>query len=301
MAYPQLAVGQAASDLRYRFQWNAPIRLSPHDPDVLYHASQFVHRSTDQGQSWQEISPDLSRNDPKSRLRRRPDHLGQHRRRGLRHRLRVRGVAARARAALGRHRRRPGAPLARQRRELERDHPPSDMPEWGQVNMIELSAHAGRPRLSGGHPLPHRRLHGPTSSAPTTSAPAGRCSPTAATASRRTTSCASCVRTRSARACSTPAPSSAFMSRSTTAPAGSRCSSTCPFRRSPTWRSSTATWWWPPRAGPSGSWTTSARYASFRPECRRAPRISSSHGPRTASAAVAAAAGPPARTHRRAR
>ena len=63
MAYPQLAVGQKAEDLRYRFQWNAPIRLSPHDPDVLYHASQFVHRSTDQGQSWQAISPDLSRND----------------------------------------------------------------------------------------------------------------------------------------------------------------------------------------------------------------------------------------------
>ncbi|MGB5173666.1 MAG: glycosyl hydrolase, partial [Thermoanaerobaculia bacterium] len=62
-AYPQLAVGQAAKDLRYRFQWNAPIRLSPHDPDVLYHTSQFVHRSTDHGQSWEVISPDLTRND----------------------------------------------------------------------------------------------------------------------------------------------------------------------------------------------------------------------------------------------
>lgn len=61
--YPQVAVGQKAEDLEYRFQWNAPIRLSPHDPSVLYHTSQFVHRSTDEGQSWETISPDLTRND----------------------------------------------------------------------------------------------------------------------------------------------------------------------------------------------------------------------------------------------
>jgi photosystem II stability/assembly factor-like uncharacterized protein len=63
MAYPQLAVGQAARDLKYRFQWNAPIRISPHDPKVLYHCSQHVHRSTDEGQSWEVISPDLSHDD----------------------------------------------------------------------------------------------------------------------------------------------------------------------------------------------------------------------------------------------
>ncbi|HVS14159.1 MAG TPA: glycosyl hydrolase [Thermoanaerobaculia bacterium] len=60
IAYPQLQLGQAARDLKYRFQWNAPIRLSPHDPDVLYHTSQVVHRSTDEGQSWEVISPDLT-------------------------------------------------------------------------------------------------------------------------------------------------------------------------------------------------------------------------------------------------
>ncbi|HUP24714.1 MAG TPA: glycosyl hydrolase [Thermoanaerobaculia bacterium] len=60
IAYPQLQLGQAARDLEYRFQWNAPIRLSPHDPDILYHTSQVVHRSTDGGQSWQTISPDLT-------------------------------------------------------------------------------------------------------------------------------------------------------------------------------------------------------------------------------------------------
>ncbi|MDX1503110.1 MAG: glycosyl hydrolase [Thermoanaerobaculia bacterium] len=64
MTYPQLAIGVAPSDLEYRFQWNAPIRLSPHDPSVLYHTSQYVHRSTDEGQSWEIISPDLTRDDP---------------------------------------------------------------------------------------------------------------------------------------------------------------------------------------------------------------------------------------------
>ncbi len=50
-AYPQMHDGAAGRDIRYRFQWNAPIRLSPHNPDVLYHTSQYVHRSTDGGQS----------------------------------------------------------------------------------------------------------------------------------------------------------------------------------------------------------------------------------------------------------
>ncbi|HVS62054.1 MAG TPA: glycosyl hydrolase [Thermoanaerobaculia bacterium] len=60
IAYPQLQLGQAARNLKYRFQWNAPIRLSPHDPSILYHTSQFVHRSLDEGQRWNVISPDLT-------------------------------------------------------------------------------------------------------------------------------------------------------------------------------------------------------------------------------------------------
>ena len=61
MTYPQMAVGSKAEDLAFRFQWNAPIRISPHDPDTLYHASNYIHRSTDEGQSWEVISPDLTR------------------------------------------------------------------------------------------------------------------------------------------------------------------------------------------------------------------------------------------------
>jgi len=63
MAWPQLADGKATKDLKYRFQWNAPILLSRHDPKVLYHASQILLRTKDEGETWEEVSPDLTRND----------------------------------------------------------------------------------------------------------------------------------------------------------------------------------------------------------------------------------------------
>ncbi|MBI2221943.1 MAG: glycosyl hydrolase [Acidobacteria bacterium] len=61
--YPEIG-GTAAKNLRYRYQWTAPIRVSPHDPNVLYTTSQVVHKSTDGGYSFQVISPDLTTNDP---------------------------------------------------------------------------------------------------------------------------------------------------------------------------------------------------------------------------------------------
>ena len=61
--YPMSQRGRAVRDMRYRWQWNAPVMVSNHDPSVLYHASQFVHRTTNEGQSWEVISPDLTRND----------------------------------------------------------------------------------------------------------------------------------------------------------------------------------------------------------------------------------------------
>jgi photosystem II stability/assembly factor-like uncharacterized protein len=63
MAWPQMAVGQQAKDLKYRYQWNSPIRISPHDPSVLYHSANVVLRSKDEGRSWEVISPDLTRDD----------------------------------------------------------------------------------------------------------------------------------------------------------------------------------------------------------------------------------------------
>ena len=56
--------GLGGEGLRYRFNWTFPIHFSRHDPDVLWVASQFLHRSTDRGASWEAISDDLTRADP---------------------------------------------------------------------------------------------------------------------------------------------------------------------------------------------------------------------------------------------
>ncbi len=58
--YPQMQDGVAPKDLKYRFQWNAPIVISPHDPDVVYHTSNYVHRTRDGGMTWETISGDLT-------------------------------------------------------------------------------------------------------------------------------------------------------------------------------------------------------------------------------------------------
>ena len=55
--------GHPAAELDHRFNWTSPLMLSPHDPDVLYAASEVVWKSTDHGNSWTIISPDLTRND----------------------------------------------------------------------------------------------------------------------------------------------------------------------------------------------------------------------------------------------
>src|SRR5213592_4997656 len=55
--------GHGAVDLTHRFQWVSPLMLSPHNPDVVYTAAECVFKSTDDGQSWTQISGDLTRND----------------------------------------------------------------------------------------------------------------------------------------------------------------------------------------------------------------------------------------------
>ena len=51
-------------DVFLRFNWNAAFEQDPHDANTIYYGSQFVHRSTNKGQSWEVISPDLTTNDP---------------------------------------------------------------------------------------------------------------------------------------------------------------------------------------------------------------------------------------------
>ncbi|HYY56551.1 MAG TPA: hypothetical protein VE842_04410 [Pyrinomonadaceae bacterium] len=61
--WPENPMGHGAADLRYRFQWNFPIVFSPHDAETLYAAGNVLFKSTNQGQKWEAISPDLTRND----------------------------------------------------------------------------------------------------------------------------------------------------------------------------------------------------------------------------------------------
>lgn len=65
--WPDNPLGHGAADLKYRFQWNFPIFFSPHDEKTLYTAGNVLFKTTDEGQSWTAISPDLTRND-KSKL-----------------------------------------------------------------------------------------------------------------------------------------------------------------------------------------------------------------------------------------
>jgi photosystem II stability/assembly factor-like uncharacterized protein len=60
---PELSDAHGASFLEHRFQWTAPVLLSPHDPNTLYHAGERLFKTTDGGVHWQAISPDLTRND----------------------------------------------------------------------------------------------------------------------------------------------------------------------------------------------------------------------------------------------
>ncbi|MBV6457303.1 MAG: hypothetical protein HONBIEJF_00411 [Fimbriimonadaceae bacterium] len=61
--WPDNPMGAGAADLEHRFQWTFPIVFSPHDANRLYTSSQYVLVSTNLGESWQKISPDLTRND----------------------------------------------------------------------------------------------------------------------------------------------------------------------------------------------------------------------------------------------
>ena len=149
LTYPQMLHGAAARDLKYRFQWNAPIRLSPHDPDVVYHASQVIHRSKDGGQSWEVASPDLTTNNPEQQ-----DYAGgpiTHEGTGVEVYNTVFAFEESPHQA--------GLLWAGSddgQVHLSRDHgakwkevTPKDMPVGGTVNVIDLSAHgAGRAHIA---------------------------------------------------------------------------------------------------------------------------------------------------------
>ncbi len=63
MAAPIQYLGRASKDMKYRFNWSAPIIWSKHEPNTFYHGSQFLLRTRDNGVTWDEASPDLTRNE----------------------------------------------------------------------------------------------------------------------------------------------------------------------------------------------------------------------------------------------
>ena len=63
MAYPHLPAALASRDMKYRFNWNAPIVASQHNPAVIYHAANILFKTENRGRTWVEVSPDLTRNE----------------------------------------------------------------------------------------------------------------------------------------------------------------------------------------------------------------------------------------------
>ena len=61
--YPEMVYGKDSKDLKYRANWNAPVAMSPHDSKVVYFGTQILLKSEDRGSTWEEISPDLTRDD----------------------------------------------------------------------------------------------------------------------------------------------------------------------------------------------------------------------------------------------
>ncbi len=64
MAYPEMGLATTPKEMRYRFNWNAPIIAQPQDPSIIYHAANVVLKTTDGGINWTPISPDLTRDEP---------------------------------------------------------------------------------------------------------------------------------------------------------------------------------------------------------------------------------------------
>ncbi len=60
---PDLSDAYGAANLEHRFQWTAPLIISPHDPNTIYYGGERIFKTTDAGMHWEAISPDLTRND----------------------------------------------------------------------------------------------------------------------------------------------------------------------------------------------------------------------------------------------
>ena len=223
-AWPDNTMGYGVEAMKYRFQWSYPIAFSPHDPKTLYIGANMLLKTTDEGQSWEAISRDLTRHD-KSKM----------------------GTS--------------GGPITQDNTSIEyyctiftfmespaskgviwtgsddglvhvtRDGggtwtnvTPKDMPEWIQINSIDASAARCRRRHTWPPPCISPTIFGPIFTRPTTTARRGRRS---STASPRRPSRAWCVKIPTARDCWWPARNSASTFPTTMARTGSPSISIC--------------------------------------------------------------------------
>ena len=61
--YPVFDLGEPSDEMKYRYNWNPPVMVSAHNPNVIYYGSNVLHKSSNRGLKWEDISPDLTRND----------------------------------------------------------------------------------------------------------------------------------------------------------------------------------------------------------------------------------------------
>jgi hypothetical protein len=120
MAAPIQYLGMDAKDIKYRFNWNAPIIWSKHEPNTYYHGSQYLLKTSDMGRTWKEVSPDLTRNEKEKQGKGGGSiHERSSRRGKLRHAELHHGIASRKGRDLDRQRRRTCLSHARRWRKLE--------------------------------------------------------------------------------------------------------------------------------------------------------------------------------------
>ena len=139
-AWPDNPMGCGAEAMKYRFQWNFPIVFSPHDPNTLYAAATSLFKTTNEGQSWEVISGDLTRND-KSKQGSSGGPITKDNT-SIEYYCTIFTVMespVQEGADLGWLRRWTGARHARWRQELGERHAAKDMPEWIQINSIDAS------------------------------------------------------------------------------------------------------------------------------------------------------------------
>ena len=218
--WPEEMHGEAPIKERYRFAWTYPIIISPHGPDTLYIGGNQVMRSTNEGQSWQEISPDLTRADPETLQ----PSGGPVNRESVGAETYA-TVFALAESPLQQGLLWAGSDdglvhITRDGGGTWTEITPPELPERSLISMIEPSpndvgtAWMAATRLQAGRHAPDVVAH------PVTLAPAGKPS---TQGFARATSRASSVKIRNGPGCSTPAAKPASTSPSTAATTGSSC------------------------------------------------------------------------------